>query len=137
MVHSEHFGTLWIFLMSRFRITAEQGAREPFSLTSIDYVYTIAEDPDLTNEILTYHWASEAAPPQRTYPHLHIGSCILNDAYRTKPASFPKLHIRTDQIPVAAFILMLIEEFGVSPLRSSWRHDLTATIAARSQDRAI
>lgn len=135
-VLSSHFGALWIFMMIKLRVDPDPRPHGLFEAKTVEYLYAIAEDPELMDEMLTYHWTSEAHPPQRPYPHLHIGSTILNEKYRTKAISFPKLHIRTNRIPVEAFVLMLIEEFGAAPLRSTWRRDLSAAIdrASRTGD---
>lgn len=74
--------------------------------------------------MLVYHWDRDAAPPLRSYPHLHIGATILNDTYTDKDWSFSKLHVCTHHITIHAFVLMLIEEFGVPPRRATWRSTL-------------
>ncbi len=115
------FGYLWITIVNSMRIVEAEAERGPYRMSTVSYVYSIAEDQNADQEILTYHWDRDAVLPLRNYPHAHVGACALNELYRTKPRSMQKLHIRTDRISIEGFVYMLITEFGVKPIRSNWR----------------
>ncbi len=114
-------GDLWITIAITMRIVNAEAERERYRLSTISYVYSIAEDQESNREILAYHWTRDARPPLKNYPHLHIGASVLNDTYRTKPWSMQKRHVRTERISIDSFVYMLITEFGVKPNRSNWR----------------
>ena len=121
------FGDLWITIAISMRVVEAEAERGPYRLSTISYVYSIAEDQESNREILTYHWNRDAQPPLKNYPHFHIGASVLNDTYRTKPWSMQKLHMRTARISIDSFVYMLITEFGVKPNRSNWRQFLESS----------
>lgn len=77
------------------------------------YHYRVLEKDG--GEILAYQWTPSAQPPERAYPHLHIGSLVTSGS-DFLPKRFNRLHLPTGPVSLAAVIRFLIEELEVEPI---------------------
>jgi hypothetical protein len=80
-------------------------------------------------ELLVYHWqpGDEFLGPD--HPHVHVSAALSAqiDALEFESIDLGRRHLVTERVSLAAFVRMLIEEFGVAPLRSDWRKTLGRT----------
>lgn len=90
------------------------GAPEPrqWQVHLVGYSYELYRDDA---ELLLYHWHPQGSS-HLVEPHLHLGPSLLA-AIGTKRA----LHLPTGEIRLAAFVTMLIREFGVRARRRDWQ----------------
>lgn len=90
----------------------------------VAYVYGLLDRNE--TELLAYHWhpGGEFAGPDP--PHLHVSVALRPAVPSGDRALLPldKLHLATGGVSLAAFVRMLIEEFGVRPLPADWRERL-------------
>ena len=73
-------------------------------------------------ELLAWHWHPTPAFPAPVVPHLHVsaGLRISGPAGERGMVPLDKRHLPTGMVSLAAFVRMLIEEFGVEPLARDW-----------------
>lgn len=90
--------------------TASGHERHTVAVVAYSYVLRDFEGP----EILAYHWHPEVG--RSTEPHLHI-SAGAGQVRR----ELQRAHLPTGQVSVQQFVRLLIEAFGVRPLRADWR----------------
>jgi hypothetical protein len=92
------------------------------------YEYRLLDDRD--RELLVFHWQPDSRGPD--HPHLHVSAALTAqvNAQSTREIGLDKLHLPTGHVAFAAFIRMLITEFGVAPLRQDWRDILDRAEAA-------
>jgi hypothetical protein len=103
----------------------EVGSHE-WTVTTVAYYYTVkrSEGP----EIIAYHWHPSQRSPA-TFPHLHlqagarVGRPELVDAY-----------LPTGRVMAEDFVRLLIEHFGVRPLRTDWKDALRESRAEFAKD---
>jgi len=69
-----------------------------------------------------YHW-HPVGRSAVTWPHVHVYG-------RTEPEELRKAHLPTGDVSLAALVRMLIDDFGVVPLRADWQ-----AVLARHEDR--
>lgn len=79
------------------------------------------------HEVVAFHWTPNAEPPQRHYPHMHVGSLITTGS-RFRRKDFNRLHIPTGRLSLEAVLLFAVEELGVEPPRGRSRDDVLATL---------
>ena len=103
-----------------FRIIQDERADHgPYRATTIQYWYQFQVIDGV--RLLTYHWTPETTDPgQRTYPHLHIESGLVDQNGPFNPDTFSKYHIPTERISIEAVVRFAIEELGVEPISSNW-----------------
>ena len=99
--------------------------RGPYKIQTVQYFYDVLTSDG--QEILSFHWTPEDSPPNRTFPHLHIGSVMLDADAHPLSKRFSKAHIPTGRVSVEAVVRFIIEECEVEPLRSSWREILAGS----------
>lgn len=77
-------------------------------------------------ELLVYHWQPTSAFHGQDHPHLHISAALQAqvNAVTTRAYDLDKRHLATGQISLAMVVRMVIEEFGIAPLRPDWRQVL-------------
>ena len=97
--------TLWLGVDAG----GEQG--EPPVAASISYAFRVREASG--PEILAYHLHPGAGAFRA--PHLHVSS----GAGQLAP-ELQRAHLPTGSITLSQFVLMLIVDFGVAPLRPDW-----------------
>jgi len=80
-------------------------------------------------ELLTYHWHPGTFFLGPNHPHIHVSAALdaQVDAVTRREIELDKLHLVTGIVSLAAFVRMLIAEFGVAPLRHDWRETLDRT----------
>lgn len=71
------------------------------------------------NEILGFHW-DPISTGTRPYPHLHVGSSIIDNQHRIFRGRFSRHHIPTGFVGITAVVRFLIEELEVVALRNDW-----------------
>lgn len=72
------------------------------------------------DEVVTYHWTPNDPHAKRAWPHLHIGSTLVDPEARREPWTFHKTHLATGPMTANAFVRMAVEEFGVQPVVPDW-----------------
>ena len=77
-------------------------------------------------ELLTWHFHPESAFSDIAFPHLHVSATLRPATADGERGVIPldKIHLPTGMVALAAFVRMLIEEFGVEPLARDWRERL-------------
>lgn len=125
-------GRLTFSAGQRFRIVQDlDAANGPYLVIIVQYWYQFALSND--REVLTYHWTPETeGPGERRYPHLHVGSSMLDPDGPYLPDTFSKLHIPTGQVPIEAIVRFAIEGLGVPPIPRDWKERLLKGEAAFS-----
>jgi len=91
-------------------------------------------------ELLVFHWHPDPTVPAPTFPHLHVSARLTVATPRGEPDALPlaKLHLPTGHVSLPAVVRMLIEEFAVRPLTSTWQARLMeaeATLRERPDGR--
>lgn len=99
----------------------------------VSYAYTMLVSGDgVPREIVAFHWTPTGSPPQRRYPHLHVGSLVAAGS-RFRPRDFNKLHIPTGPLSLEAVLLLAVEELGVEPARGRERGEVVGLLRGRSR----
>lgn len=95
-------------------------------------MYTLSLHDTLQRELLVYHWHPGRFFLGPDHPHLHVSAALTAqaEAQSSRLIGLDKLHLTTGQVSLAAFVRMLITEFGAAPLRSEWRDILDRAEAA-------
>jgi hypothetical protein len=73
------------------------------------------------NEIVAYHW-HPLGQSNVKHPHVHLSNQIrpIELGRNQTPLPLADMHLATGVVPLAHVVRMLIEEFGVAPLRDDW-----------------
>ena len=77
-------------------------------------------------ELLVYHWQPTSEFRGQDHPHLHVSVALhaqLN-AVTSRAYDLDKRHLATGDVSLAMVERMLIEEFGIAPLRPDWQQVL-------------
>lgn len=82
-------------------------------------------------ELLTYHWQPGTAFLGPDHSHLHVSAALAAQVttLETESIDLSRRHLATGMVSLAAVVRMLIEEFGVAPVRSDWREVLSTAEA--------
>lgn len=97
-------------------------AKADYHVTLDSYAYQLLRGDRRTSfdEVVTYHWTPSDPNAKRTWPHLHIGSALVDPEARREPWAFHKTHLTTGTMSAAAFVRMAVEEFGIQPVIPDW-----------------
>jgi hypothetical protein len=108
---------------------AQPGNRREYALQPTSYVYAIS-DLD-SRELLAFHWHPSGVSAHVS-PHLHISSQLpeISLGARQPRIRLSDMHLPTGFITFADIVRLLIDEFGVEPLRDDWREVLAEDKAA-------
>lgn len=73
-------------------------------------------------ELLVYHWQPTSEFRGKDHPHVHVSAALQAriNAVTTRAYDLDKRHLVTGQVSPAMVVRMLIEEFGIAPLRPDW-----------------
>jgi len=87
----------------------------------ISYVFELAGPAGA--ELLAWHWHPTPEFPAPVDPHVHVSASlrIVGPGGERGLLPLDKRHLPTGMVSLAAFVRMLIEEFGVEPLARDWR----------------
>jgi len=104
-------------------LTPSDGSDVAWRLSTVGYAYTLLLATD--TELLAFHLHPFGLSAVKS-PHLHIGNAIVaKDALEGFPRAvareFGGAHIPTGMVALRDVLGFVIDEFGVTPLRSSWR----------------
>jgi hypothetical protein len=88
------------------------------------YEYRILDQAE--RELLVYHWQPGPSFRGPNHPHMHVSSALHAqvNAVTTRAYDLDKRHLATGHVSLAMMVRMLIEEFGIAPLRPDWRQVL-------------
>lgn len=77
-------------------------------------------------ELLVYHWQPGVDARGPDHPHVHVSASLRaqTNSITTQLFDLDKRHLPTGQVSLAMIVRMLVEEFGVAPLRPDWRRRL-------------
>jgi hypothetical protein len=117
-------GRFAISVDQQYRIVEDEGHRGPWKVKTIGYAYTLVDAANPARVILAYHWHPHGRN-DITYPHLHIYQCAEIRRPDGREAHFP-----TGRIALEEVLRLMINEFGVTPLRPDWEAVLDRTQAA-------
>lgn len=108
-----------------FRIIEDPEADSgPYRATTVEYWYQFEDQTG--KQLLTYHWTPETADPQqRRYPHLHVGSSVIDPHGPFTPDQVSRLHVPTERVSLEAIVRFAIQELGVRPIRRDWEKTLS------------
>jgi hypothetical protein len=110
LLKSSLAGDLYVTVGLRVKTSRIDLGRNAFDSHIVGYWYTLSSSDD--RELIAFHWTPDAAPPQRPFPHVHMGSALTGRSH-IAGGDLNKLHIPTGLITVAAFVRFLIEELEV------------------------
>lgn len=101
-------------------------ARRQFEIENVYYSYELLDASG--GEILAYHWHPDGMSNVE-HPHLHVSATKPPVRVRTRIAEYPlsDMHLPTGHITFVDIVRLLIDEFGVEPLRDDWRAVLAAS----------
>jgi len=93
--------------------------RGQYLAKTIQYWYELATTDG--SKLFTWHWTPETTEPgQRRYPHLHVGSGLIDSNGPFLPDTLHKRHIPTGRVSIEAVVRFAIEELGSEPVRDDW-----------------
>jgi len=105
----------------RHEFSLQPTSADARQLEAVTTAYShVLRDPD-GNEIVAYHWHPDGVSSVR-HPHLHLSNQIrpIELGRNQAPLPLADMHLATGVVPLAHVVRMLIEEFGVEPLRDDW-----------------
>jgi hypothetical protein len=85
----------------------------PFRVTTTAYYYTVEDENG--HEIIAYHWHPKAPNSKTVHPHVH-----LQYGAKVKRQELAGTHLPTGRVAVEDFLRLMIEVFGVAPLKKNW-----------------
>jgi hypothetical protein len=106
--------TLSLDLRHRYSVFEAEGARGPWTVSTTEYVYEVADESD--EVIAAWHWhpTSGQGDDRADWPHLH--------AYGSREKlTLHKLHLVTGRVSIEAVVRFLVDDLDVVPLRDNWR----------------
>lgn len=119
---------LLLGLTHQFRIVDEVNTDHgpEWRVTTAAYEYYVYDSQ--CGELLGFHWQPGSTYRGPDRPHLHVSAQlpIRTDAHggaRNQPLH--RLHIPTRQVTLESVVRMLIDDFGVQPVRADWDRRLT------------
>jgi hypothetical protein len=98
----------------RFTVERTDGSREPWRVSTAEYVYEVADERD--DLIAAWHWhpATVEQEDRAHWPHVH--------AYGDRETmTLHKLHLPTGRVSIEALVRFLIDDLDVTPRRTDWR----------------
>jgi hypothetical protein len=112
------------------------GRQRRWRVASRTYQYRLLDRAE--RELLTYHWQPGAEFLGPDHPHLHVSAALDTriNALDMESIDLSRRHLTTGLVSLGDFVRMLIEEFGVAPVRSDWRDALARAEAALRDDPA-
>ena len=130
---SDHRSSLRFALSQGYRITRDLDADQVqrFRLTATHYDYGIMANDG--REIVVFHWHPERGGV--TWPHLHVGSLMIDSTRHDIGRRFSGLHLPTSRISIEQVVRALITQFDVTPLRANWQSILDEGDVAFKQTR--
>ena len=114
----EHF-----LLRIAFNYRIVRAGRREWDVEVSQYFYVLLDGTG--NELLAYHWHPVSESRVKT-PHLHLGRGADVGCAELQP----KVHLPTGFVALGEFLLFLIREMKVLPLRGDWERVLESTRAA-------
>jgi len=117
-------GRLSLTMIQHYRVIEAEVPRGPWKVQIVAYYYTVSEPGDPSRELFGYHWHPQGRS-RVTSPHFHLyeGAHIGREDMR-------KAHFPTGRIALEDVLRLVIQEFGVMPLRDDWAEILDRTQAA-------
>ena len=100
-------------LRHRYVIAVSEGERGPWTVSTAEYIYEIADKSD--EPIAAFHWhpTTAQAGDEVHWPHVH--------AYGARDTlTLHKLHLPTGRVSIEAVVRFLIEDLDVVPRRDDW-----------------
>jgi hypothetical protein len=84
------------------------------------YAYRVLDHQE--RELLVYHWQPGPGFLGPDHPHVHVSAALHAriNAVTTRAYDLDKRHLATGHVSLAMVVRMLIEEFGIAPLRPDW-----------------
>jgi hypothetical protein len=123
---SRSTGKLFLRAACRARLRPEPNMDQPFRCDLAGYSYGFFDGEG--QELLAFHWNSNATGAERTFPHLHIGAAIGRGS-ALLPGSLHKIHVPTGLVPVAALVRFAIEELDVNVRSGMSRKDVLTELS--------
>ncbi|MCA9876259.1 MAG: hypothetical protein KC442_00695 [Thermomicrobiales bacterium] len=83
----------------------------------------------LERELLVYHWQPGPELRGPDHPHLHVSAALRaqTNAVTTQVYDLDRRHLPTGYVSLAMMVRMVIQEFGVAPLRQDWQQVVDRT----------
>lgn len=100
-------------IRQHYRVVPNPEPHEPWQVTTVAYYYTLLQSGG--PEILSYQWHPEQRS-SATFPHLH-----LQAGARVGVPQLTKAYLPTGRVVAEDFVRLLIQHFGVRPLRHDWK----------------
>jgi hypothetical protein len=103
--------SVYLRATQRFEFADSERYEGERKVVTAQYVYTLAEDEDLAQELFSWQWH----PGDWSHPHLHV---------RTDH----KLHIPTGRVAFEQVLLVAITDYGVEPAKTDAPEILAETL---------
>ena len=101
---------LQVSLVHGYVVVPDGTGRARWVVHGAEYAYTVLTGDG--QRVLAYHW-HPIGSSAFTQPHVHVYG-------RTTPIDLRRMHLPTGHVALASALRLLIEEFGVRPLRDDW-----------------
>jgi hypothetical protein len=108
-------------MIQHFRVIEAPIPYGPYKVETVAYYYTVIELDDPWREVFAYHWHPQGRSPV-IFPHFH-----LYQGVGTMRGEVRKAHFPTGRIALEEVLRLVIQEFGVIPLRDDWEAILHRT----------
>ena len=99
-------------LQQNYRIVGTGPSEETYRVVIAGYNYVICDSE--RREVLIYHWHPRSNSPVVT-PHLHLKQGAQVGRHEVRDA-----HLPTGDVPLVAFLRLLVTDLGVQPRRHDW-----------------
>ena len=104
-------GPIYFSATQQFHTAKGTGPRwRDWKVYTDGYAYTVSEDPDLSHELISWHWH----PTTRLDTHIHVGK------QHPTHSGLAEYHIPSGRVSLEQVIRFLIADLGVTPQRPNW-----------------
>lgn len=109
---------LFLWATQDFHTALGTGSRRrDWKVYTDGYAYTVSEDPNLSYELLSWHWH----PRTRVDTHLHIGKS------HPTHGGLADYHVPSGRVSFEQVARFLLTDLGVTPARDDWDAVLSAS----------
>ena len=114
-----------LFVGLLYRVREEIGNRGAWHVDLAGYRHDVLDRDG--RELLAYRWQPESFGP--SFPHVHLSGRLppIDLGPDVAPAALGDMHLPTGHVTFSAFARLLIEEFGIAPLRADWDSTVRAS----------
>ena len=129
-----HDHELYLVAQQQYAVVRTPDNPRRWKVRTLKYVYELVDSQN--RRILGYHWHPDDVS-WVGWAHLHIGhTSPASGADTPPPIDVRQAHLPTGRIALEEFLLVLIQEMGILPVRSDWYATLHQSLALFRQSRS-